>query len=1103
MKKVKFISCLCAFFSLCSLLALNAQTTQTFRVLDVDNELRPVSGVSVKCYGAEITFSDNNGICKIVYKNKKTGDLISLRSVEKEGYHFINYDFESTGIIDPNKEWNIYVSNKQKNLERQSKVFKSTLDNTYKDYVKDLSEYRDSLKNNHLWYSGYLNIMDFNILNAVNQIRNNSLEVIESYGCENGEIADKAFNYLLNNDINNFIKILEDADLVNKVKLETNPKKKKELLNTIILYLNSKDLLYSYPKQNELKPYYETLISNNYSINYTTRSYIYYLTSINQIDSAIDLTESSIKKVQTKTNEARLKGILASIYLYNKNDLKKAKKLYNEVIEVYKEINISEDNYYQDLLSNAYLNMSYLFKSSNQLEQALEYLKLALEANNQYKYYDNLSNNTSRAQLHKELSEIYFQLENIEQEHKEHQNYFNYIENAYKEFPQAFAIDYIVGKKQLVFDDIDNDKYDFTKLDEIIKAEQSLTSEYPLFFNSRLTRTRINLLYGKLAQIKSFIKDESEKEEKISGYKAQKPDYSEIKSIIDSCDKDFSILELGEPIAFNNYYLSISDAKLTYSSMNEDSILYINTINNIINLCRNSIKYDTLYYLKNLANYSYKYASYLSHYNDKENIEKYYSLSLESIKSMMQRGDYYYKGAFGDISNKLADAYFVQDKDEPALKSFQETIDWYNKLNAQEKKEADADYINAIYSSGYTLRHIKQFDKAIKVYNNALELISDRAKKDSLRIYNVANTQTELALCYYGLDNKQKCKEYLIGAVENYGKVVKGFTNEKYLNAVNYLKQVSEETKDWNLFEQTSIKKVNILREFSQYDTNNYIIPYANEYLDLAKLHNDMNKIDLAQKEYKDVVDIYRLVNKSEPKNFRRKLVVALYYQGCNLMDKEIYYEAINSFNEANSINNELMVEDSAEHIYLKEEIANKLGLSYYLDKNNEEDLESVRMAKSTFMESLRIREYMYATEGDKLLNNLGYTNRVIGDLNRELELYLASEESYLEAKKYYQKFFTANKNEAEVQYFRTVYALGDLYQSNLDRAKDAEKLYRESLEVYNNMDNQNKLEVQKAYYYLLNDLITVIQESKLDSSDLEKLIKLRDSTKKELEKKS
>lgn len=1090
MKNLKSIKCLLTIVTLSSFLGINAQTTQTFKVINIDNGSVPIAGVSVKCSGGETAISDKDGICTIHYKTKKPGDRIALENVQKEGYSCLGYDYESTGKITPDKVWNLYISVTKEHNERVNKTFNAILKKTHSDYSIGLSEYTDSLKYRPQWYQSYLSYMDFNILNVTNRIRNISNNVLINYHCDNGEISNTSFKYLLEGDLDQCVKTFEDADLLNKIEKENDPEKKKELLRAVILYLNCVDIYNTYPKLNELKPYYETLISNNFAKDYAIRNYIYYLSSINQMDSAINLTKSSIKENTDQRIITRLNNILASIY-FNQNNLKKSEKTYKEVIDSYIKLNISDNDFYQDLLSDAYVSLSNLYRSTNNINKAIEYRKLALEAFNKTVLTDSIIYFANKADIHKDLAELYSQLEQLDNQRQEDKNYYNCINEAYKLSPEAFNIEYILSKKQLLLHDVDDKKFDFDGLNNIVKAEKALASEYPLFFNSRVCRTRLNILYGIDEKVKAQID------------KKETPDLSELKSTIDSFENDFSILNTKEPIVYNHYYFAFSDLKISYCAYSEDSSYFTQTMNNVISLCQENIIFDSLYYLKNLATYSYRYGNYLSNFQNISETEKYYAISIDALKLMLAKGYNEYKAGFGEANNKLANAYFKQDKDELALNTYQETINWYNTIEKNYKAEAESDYLNALYSTGYTQRHIKQFDKAIDNYNKVLKILSSKAKKNAEKFYNVANIQVELALCNYGIENQKKAKDLLIEAVNNYSKVIKGFTNENYLKALNYLKQIAEETKDWNLYEQTYIKKVEILKDFTRLDTNNYIVPYVKEYLELAKLHNNMNKYDLSEKEHTEVVDIYRFINKFEPKEFRRGLIVALYYQGCNLMDKEIYNEAINSFTEANSLNNVLMLEDSVNNIDLKEAIANKAGLAYYYDRNDEEDLESLRNAKDAFKESLRIREYMYAEQGDEMLDELGYTNRVIGDLNRELELFISSEESYLAAKKYYEKLFTTKKGEGEVPYFRTIYALGDLYQANLDRAKEAEKLYRESLEVYNNMDNQNKLEVQKAYYYLLNDLITVIQESKLDSSDLETLMKLRDSTKKELEKKS
>ena len=87
------------FILLSFVLHLHSQTVQTGQVRELNSSKRPIPGADIKFEDASSEVSDDAGNFRLVFQNKKPGDLIFKERIYKRGYELVNdKDFEIVKI---------------------------------------------------------------------------------------------------------------------------------------------------------------------------------------------------------------------------------------------------------------------------------------------------------------------------------------------------------------------------------------------------------------------------------------------------------------------------------------------------------------------------------------------------------------------------------------------------------------------------------------------------------------------------------------------------------------------------------------------------------------------------------------------------------------------------------------------------------------------------------------------------------------------------------------------------------------------------------------------------------------------------------------------
>ena len=196
-------------------------------VLMQSSNSTPISGVRISDFGANTTFTNDDGHFQLMYANKRPGHVIKL-FVEKEGFEVINQKELETLILpsDPNYVIKIILAREGERDQaalRYYQIFESSIAKSFDEKLKEIQIRYDSL--------GKLKSKEYEAEIARLQAQKNasissSKELAENFSkvdLDNSSIIyRRALNHFIAGEINKTIEVLDSIELKGLYKLPAN-----------------------------------------------------------------------------------------------------------------------------------------------------------------------------------------------------------------------------------------------------------------------------------------------------------------------------------------------------------------------------------------------------------------------------------------------------------------------------------------------------------------------------------------------------------------------------------------------------------------------------------------------------------------------------------------------------------------------------------------------------------------------------------------------------------------------------------------------------------------------------------------------------------------
>ena len=216
----------------------------------------------------------------------------------------------------------------------------------------------------------------------------------------------------------------------------------------------------------------------------------------------------------------------------------------------------------------------------------------------------------------------------------------------------------------------------------------------------------------------------------------------------------------------------------------------------------------------------------------------------------------------------------------------------------------------------------------------------------------------------------------------------------------------------------------------------------------LAAPHFKLTRYDEAEKEYKEALEIYRELAKSNRDEHIADVAMTLNNLGNLHKILTRYDEAEEEYKESLKIRRELAKTNHKVYIADVAQTLNGLGCLY-------DDLTRYDEAEEKYKEALGIRRELAKTNRDAFIGDVAQILNNLGNLHKDLTRYDEAEEEYKEALKIRCELAKTNRD-AYIEY--VAMALNNLaaLHNDLKRYDEAEKEYKESLEIFRELTKTN-----------------------------------------------
>ena len=214
----------------------------------------------------------------------------------------------------------------------------------------------------------------------------------------------------------------------------------------------------------------------------------------------------------------------------------------------------------------------------------------------------------------------------------------------------------------------------------------------------------------------------------------------------------------------------------------------------------------------------------------------------------------------------------------------------------------------------------------------------------------------------------------------------------------------------------------------------------ARRYSLLGRIHNQLNRCNIAEEEYKEALAIRRELAKKNPGKFEP--LVADILNNLAILHRNLnrYEEAEEEYKEALTIRRELAKKNPGKH---SPSVALTLNNLAVLHRN----LNRYEEAEEEYKESLAIRRELAKKNPEKYNSDLAEVLNNLANLHKNLNRYEEAEEEYKEALAIYRELASKIPKKYEPSVALTLNNLAILHR-NLNRYGEAEDEYKESLAI-------------------------------------------------------
>ena len=416
-----------------------------------------------------------------------------------------------------------------------------------------------------------------------------------------------------------------------------------------------------------------------------------------------------------------------------------------------------------------------------------------------------------------------------------------------------------------------------------------------------------------------------------------------------------------------------------------------------------------------------------SHY---ENEYKQKRSEIDELKQANQIAEKEYNQRLKEIYDERQKAY--------------ERLDYYSDLFSR----INTDDLSEIEKRAFELSKQGKIDEAIQVYESE-KLLIKFIKNDSLK----QQTKIDLESMIPSVKRYAELCSFA-GGKDNYNKAVRCYEAIALSDTTNfeYVSECSRFLRDQNQFDRAEkfyILLSQLVKKAGEINTTAYLPNMANALNDLAIFHTDLNRFDLAEKEYNEALKISRKLALSQSdENYLSNVATTLHdlanlhcnFKRYNIAEKE-YTESLAISRILVQFNPEAFLPNMATTL-------NNLGSLYSESKR-------YRKAEKKLSEALVIKRELFQSDSDAYLPDVAICLDNLATLHCNIKYYEMAEKEYSEALEIRRKIVQSNPDAYLPDFAVTLNNIGNLHNL-LKNYYVAEKEYFESLQIRHKLAKQN-----------------------------------------------
>lgn len=1054
-------------------LQLFAQVNQVVRILDIQTQ-KPIENIDVLFVNAPKSVSNENGIAVIESKINKIGDFLLIKYIGNSKYDFYSKDKNCIGKLTrfSNDTINLFVIEKEKYNQKYNELFKVFFDDYYNFYSSNVKSHVDSLQKYPLALHSTYEVLGSNIYSNLSGMRNITNFIINNIFLFNPKNIEESYKEILLGNNQRAFSIIE-----NKIDLKL-PNDNLDNLDDIYYYLQILNIDNDYLSKIDLTPYYNKLIESNYMGLEPYCDYMYYLIDKKEYEEFNKVYDNAIDKYYDPSIDYKFKRLREQLYINPKGKENDAVKTAELIIEDLNERNKTSDFIYKDIIAYQYDFLSKVYLNLNDTTKSIQAKEKCIDTYKEYNDFDTIYKNYYLSTLCSDLIYLYSQKKTDENKINDLYNQvIKYTDLANSEGKYEF--EYFVIWTDYV---LSQEKKDINILAKLKSIAEKYAKLYPVYFQKELYR--IDLAYA-LEEFKNDNNNEKLKE-----------NLDEVQKILDTLNKVLPNVYLDQYVVLNKYRKSIA-----YDMKDDESRIAYSK--NIIELCQNNMKYDSINYSYDLADNSISCAEYYYSKGDFDISKNYYVIGEKALE-ILSKYDNKYLYRLGSHYNSMGDAYLQLKQYDKAIETYSKAIDLKDKINEDQKKYYDKEIGNSYFFIGDAKKAQKEFKESLKFFDKANKLFDKALLLDTTIYLSLGELEISKAISYYSLDKKEKAKESLQKSISYFEKGVKGFIFRKYITALSMLNEIYKGENDLSNYIKTKEKLFDVYKEYSKYDSDydSEVISNAN---DLAKIYS---KLDNPKISYNYYLISYSKLKEKENKgeDVKSQYLSVLYLLAEKEINLDLADSAIAHLKESLIIN-EKSFKDTAIVIYQNnnKEIYKKLSIAYCIKGDNSEEIYPYQDAEKNIIKAIEALESNSKADDASDSYSMSYLQFLRAQINYNLEQYLQAEECYKKSISLLISLMKEHKDYVEGDLFKYNIFLGKLYLNKLEYISKAKEQFVQSNIYYEQMSDKNKNIYLEEYLDSIDGLLDILidNEKSKDQVEIDKLLSIKKKVSKQIEKKN